>query len=161
MVKECDVVSRHLQGCIPRLCRLRINGLAPASKYWMYRSHAGVYGHSNPCSLLSTGAWLKCTASVVVLGEKLRWVPWATLWDWEVESGALFLRSSASVQPYWRVAKGCYTPITWDTYSLGPYADWAWDVCGMLVRFFLQGVHQFESPQLSDMSNCLFVAIST
>jgi hypothetical protein len=76
MVNECDVVSRHLQGCNPRLCRLRINGLAPANKYWMYRSHAGVYGPNNPCSLLSTGAWLKRTASVVVLGEKLRWVPW-------------------------------------------------------------------------------------
>jgi hypothetical protein len=27
--------------------------------------------------------------------------------------------------------------------------------------FPLQGVHQFESPRLSDMSNCLFVAVIT
>jgi hypothetical protein len=27
------VASRHLQGCIPRLCRLRTIRLAPASKY--------------------------------------------------------------------------------------------------------------------------------
>jgi hypothetical protein len=27
--------------------------------------------------------------------------------------------------------------------------------------FLLQGVHQFESPRLSDMSNCLFVVVMT
>jgi hypothetical protein len=32
-VGECDVASRHLQGCSPHLCRLRIDGLTPASKY--------------------------------------------------------------------------------------------------------------------------------
>jgi hypothetical protein len=31
----------------------------------------------------------------------------------------------------------------------------------VLVRFFLQGVHRFESPRLSDMSNRLFATIST
>jgi hypothetical protein len=31
--RRVDVVSRHLQGCIPRLCQLRTDGLAPASKY--------------------------------------------------------------------------------------------------------------------------------
>jgi hypothetical protein len=30
-------------------------------------------------------------------------------------------------------------------------------ICGMLVGFPLQGVHRFESPRLSDMSNRLFV----
>jgi hypothetical protein len=29
----------------------------------------------------------------------------------------------------------------------------------LLVWFSLQGVHRFESPQLSDLSNCLFVAV--
>jgi hypothetical protein len=32
-VGECDVASRHVQDCIPRLCRLRIDELAPMSKY--------------------------------------------------------------------------------------------------------------------------------
>jgi hypothetical protein len=32
-VGECDVESRHLQGCSPHLCRLMTDGLAPASKY--------------------------------------------------------------------------------------------------------------------------------
>jgi hypothetical protein len=27
------VASRHLKGCSPRLCRLRIDGLTPVSKY--------------------------------------------------------------------------------------------------------------------------------
>jgi hypothetical protein len=32
-VGECDVESRHLQGCNPHLCRLRTDGLALTSKY--------------------------------------------------------------------------------------------------------------------------------
>jgi hypothetical protein len=32
-VGEWFVESRHLQGCSPRLCRLRTDGLALASKY--------------------------------------------------------------------------------------------------------------------------------
>jgi hypothetical protein len=31
--RECDVKSRHLQDCSHRLCWLRTDGLAPASKY--------------------------------------------------------------------------------------------------------------------------------
>jgi hypothetical protein len=43
---------------------------------------------------------------MVVLGEKLRWVPRTTQSGWEVESGALFLRSSESVQLCWVSVKG-------------------------------------------------------
>jgi hypothetical protein len=32
-VGECDVASQHLQGCSPRLCRLRTDELALVSKY--------------------------------------------------------------------------------------------------------------------------------
>jgi hypothetical protein len=32
-VGEWYMENRHLQDCIPRLCRLRTDGLAPASKY--------------------------------------------------------------------------------------------------------------------------------
>jgi hypothetical protein len=32
-VGECDVESRHLQGCSPHLCWLRTDGLAPVNKY--------------------------------------------------------------------------------------------------------------------------------
>jgi hypothetical protein len=31
--------------------------------------------------------------------------------------------------------KGCYALTTWDTYGLGPYADWACDACDILVGF--------------------------
>jgi hypothetical protein len=36
------------------------------------------YGPDKPSSLSPTGAWLKRTASMAVLGEKLRRVPWTT-----------------------------------------------------------------------------------
>jgi hypothetical protein len=90
-------IPRFLCGS-PRLCCLRTDGLVPVSKYWMYRSHAGVYGPSKPSSLSSTDAWLKPTASLARLGEKLRRVPQTTQPGWEVESGALFLGSS-SIRP--------------------------------------------------------------
>jgi hypothetical protein len=32
-IGECDVERWHLQGCRPRLCRLRTDGLTPTSKY--------------------------------------------------------------------------------------------------------------------------------
>jgi hypothetical protein len=40
-VEEWYVESRHLEGCRPRMCRLRTDGLAPMSKYWTYRLHVG------------------------------------------------------------------------------------------------------------------------
>jgi hypothetical protein len=44
------VESRRLQGCNPRLCRLRTDGLIPVSKYLTYRSHVGDMG---PVSLIA------------------------------------------------------------------------------------------------------------
>jgi hypothetical protein len=44
----------------------------------LVRSYADVYGPSKPSSLPSTTVWLKSTASLVGLGEKLRWVPRTT-----------------------------------------------------------------------------------
>jgi hypothetical protein len=64
----------------------------------MYRSHAVVYEPSKPSSLPSTDAWLKPTTSLTGLGEKLRRVLRTTQPGYEVESGALFLRSS-SIRP--------------------------------------------------------------
>jgi hypothetical protein len=59
------VVSRHLQGCSPRLCRLRTVRLAPMSKYWTYRSHASdmglvnlVVGHRQELGLRPLLHWL-------------------------------------------------------------------------------------------------------
>jgi hypothetical protein len=68
---ECDVaILRFLCGS-PWLCRLRTEGLVPVSKYWMYRSHADVYGPSKRSSLSSTDGSFTPTASMAALGEKL------------------------------------------------------------------------------------------
>jgi hypothetical protein len=151
------VESRHLQGCSPYMCRLRTDGLASTSKYWTYQSYAGVYRPSKPSNRLSTEAWLFPTASLAVVGEKLGMYQ---------QIGQLacygFCRQpffSGLVDLFKSVddcAKGCYALTTWNMYGSGPYTDCAWDACGMLVRFSpLQGVHRFESPWLSNMSNRL------
>jgi hypothetical protein len=54
-----------------RLCRLRTEGLVPVSKYWTYRSHAGVYRLSKPSSLPSIEGGFTPTTSVTALVEKL------------------------------------------------------------------------------------------
>jgi hypothetical protein len=58
-------VSRHLQGCSPRLCRLRIVRLPPMSKYRTYRSRVGdmgpvnlVVGHRQELGLRPMLHWL-------------------------------------------------------------------------------------------------------
>jgi hypothetical protein len=56
-----------LGGCSPCLCQLRTDGLAPASKYGMYRSHARDMGS---VSLVLIDAWISPLCSLRV-GEKL------------------------------------------------------------------------------------------
>jgi hypothetical protein len=90
----------------PRLCRLRTEGLVPMSKYWTYRSLAS---NMSPVSLVAYCRQMFGLSALLqwLLGEKLRWVPRATQPGWEVESGALFLRSSEFVQLCWVGVKGC------------------------------------------------------
>jgi hypothetical protein len=82
------------------------------------------YGPDKPCSLSSMGAWLKRTASMAVLGEKLKRIPRTTQSGWEVESGALFLRSGASVQACWRLVKGCHIRRPPTVSVCRVYVDW-------------------------------------
>jgi hypothetical protein len=63
--------SWHLQGYSPRLCRLRTDGLAPVSKYEMYRSHAGDMG---PISLVA------CPQQKLGLSLLIHWVAWERNW---------------------------------------------------------------------------------
>jgi hypothetical protein len=55
--KSVVAILRFLCGS-PSLCWLRTEGLVPMGKYLTYRSHAGVYGPSKPCTWLLTDAWL-------------------------------------------------------------------------------------------------------
>jgi hypothetical protein len=82
------------------------------------------YGSGKPSSLPLTCAWLKRTASMAVLGEKLRRVPWTTQPGWEVESRALFLRSSPSVQPCWWLMKGYHIRGPPTGSVCRAYVDW-------------------------------------
>jgi hypothetical protein len=152
-VEEWYVESWWLQGCSPRLCRLRTNGLAPVSKYWMYRLHAGDMG---PLSLVA-----RCQQKLVFspyliwcCGRKAGYEPMdqmvIELW---IVLGALLLRGSGSVQTCWWLRERLLC------------MDHTWTKRGMCVacwsNFPLQGVHRFKSPQLSDMSNRLFVIVIT
>jgi hypothetical protein len=102
------VASRHLQGCSPRLCRLRTVRLAPASKYCMYRSHAG---DMDPVSLVVSCpqelTFLHC--SLAIVGEKLGtdpligWLSCCGLCREPFFSGAVDLFKSVD-----DCMKGCY-----------------------------------------------------
>jgi hypothetical protein len=135
-VREWYVVSQHLQGCSPRMRRLRTDELAPVSKYWTYRSHAGVYGPSKPSSRRQQMLEFALIASLVGSREKLGTNPrigQPTSWGLcrkPFFSGAVTLLNF--VDDYLR---HCYMWTTWDTYGPGPYVDWAWKACGVLVRF--------------------------
>jgi hypothetical protein len=157
--RESDVaILRLLCGC-PRLCQLRTEELVPVSKYWTYRSHASVYRPSKPSSRSSIDAWLNPTASLVGLGEKLRWVPRTTQPGWEVESGELFLGSSC-IRPtllmtYKRLPR-MRTACRKRTPGIGQLECEDYVLCWL--GFPLHDVHWFESSWLSNMSNRLFMA---
>jgi hypothetical protein len=150
-VEECDVESWHLQGYSPRLCRLRMEGLVPAIRYWTYRSHAGDMGPVSPVAC----CWQKLGLSLLPLWLRVR-----EKLDGDPQIGQPaccgcsqefhFLRSSGI-----RPNPSKYVLTAWDTYGLGPYLDWAWDAHGMLFGFPLHGLHRFESSRLSNMSNRL------
>jgi hypothetical protein len=94
------------------------------------------YGSGMPSSGSPTGAWLTPPPSLSALGEKLGMDPRISQpaccgLCWE----PFFSGAVGSVQICRRLAKGCYMWTMWDTYGLGPYTDWAWEACGMLVRF--------------------------
>jgi hypothetical protein len=151
-----------LGGCSPRLCQLRIDGLAPTSKYWMYRSHAEDMGLINLIACCRQKLGLRLLLLWLSVGEKLDGDPQiGQPACWGCSQNSFFLGVVGSVQNCWRLTKGCYALTAWDTYSLGPYMDWAWDTRGVLIEFPLQGVHRFESLWLSDMSNRFFAAVRT
>jgi hypothetical protein len=95
------MASRHLQGCSPRLCQLRTIRLAPMSKYWTYRSHAGDMGLVSlvvGCQqeLDFSPLLYRCCGREAGYGPAYRMA--VVLW---IVSGALLLGCSGSVQIYW------------------------------------------------------------
>jgi hypothetical protein len=100
-VREWYVKSWHLQGISPRLSWLRTDGLAPASKYWTYRSHAGVYRPSKPSNLLSTEGAFTLTASMASCWwwrERLLYVDHVRyVWSWTIRG--------LSMESMWRVGQ--------------------------------------------------------
>jgi hypothetical protein len=121
------VASRHLKFGSPRLCRLRTVRLAPASKYWTYRSHAGDMG---PVSLV-VGCQQELGFSPLLFGCCGREAGYGpadrmivVLW---IVSGALLLGCSGSVQ------------ICWWLYERLLYVDhmgyvWSWTIRGLSVE---------------------------
>jgi hypothetical protein len=141
MVGEWYVKSRHLQGYNPHLCWLRTDGLASTSKYWTYRSHAGVMG---PVSLVAS------CQSKLAFSQLPHWLLWERSWVWtrrsdghrvvdcsQTEQGKTQpTRHTLPTKSVDDFMKGCYALTTWDTYGRWPYADWAWEACDVLVGFF-------------------------
>jgi hypothetical protein len=149
------LVSRHLQDCSSRLCWLRIDGLASASKYWTYQSHNGDMSPVNlvVCCQQMFG-FHYCFNDCV--GRETRWQTHESLSRAGVVLGALFLGSSRVCPTPWMTCKRL--PRTWTAHrkrTLGVHTL-AWEAYMLCVSSFpLQSVHRFESPWLSDMSNRL------
>jgi hypothetical protein len=158
---ELCVESWHLQGCSSDLWQLRTDGLAPVSKYWTYRSHAGDMG---PVSLVAY-----CRQMFGFLYCFIGWIRSETRYgptDWTagvlwIVSGALFLRINDFVQLCRWLVKGCYTWTKWDTYGQGPYANRACKTCGMLVRFFPAWCTSIRIARTLGYEYRLFVAVIT
>jgi hypothetical protein len=154
---ESDVAVLRFLCDSPRLCRLRTEGLVPMSKYWTYRSHAGVYGPNKPSSMLSIDVGFHLL---------LHWLAWERniLWPMNysarlgVAPGALIL-GSRRIHPTLLMTRE-RLPRTGTAHMkrTSGVCGLAWEACVLCWSGFpLQGVHQFESPWLSDISNRLFV----
>jgi hypothetical protein len=142
----------------PRLCRLRTDGLTPASKYWMYRSHACVMG---PVSLVA-GCQPK-----LVFSRLPHWLLWERSWvrTYRLDDHrAVDCVRSPSSRGQWICTNLLMAPwkvaMHWPR-EIRMVKDHTWTererrvVCWS--GFPLQGVHRFELLWISDMSTaCLW-----
>jgi hypothetical protein len=154
------VASQHLQGCIPRLCRLRIVRLAPVSKYWTYRSHASDMGPVSWCSYVTIGPKPLSPTPGLSHGRTND-----VIQDNGSASLSLVAKTSFECRGLFRLRGSQWKVVTYGDCPQKAYVGHAWtgvgSIRGMLVRFSPAGVHQFKSPWLSDMNNRLFVAVIT
>jgi hypothetical protein len=108
----------------PRLCQLRTVRLAPMSKYWTYRSHAGDIG---PVILVTCGWWMFGFLHCFIgwLGRETGYRPTdRPAGVLRIVSGALFLGSSDSVQLCRRLVKGCHIRGLSAWSLCRAYVDW-------------------------------------
>jgi hypothetical protein len=148
------VASRHLQGCSPHLCWLRIVRLAPVSKYWTYRSHAGDMVPVSWCSYVTIGPKPLSPTPGLSHGRRNE----ATQDDSRV-SLSLVAKTSSGCRGLFRL-RGLSRTGTAHRKRMPGVRGLEWEAyVACWSSFPLQGVHLFESPWLSDMSNRLFVAV--
>jgi hypothetical protein len=120
------------------------------------------YGPGKPSSLLSTEGGFTPIASMAGSGEKLGTDPQISqlsccgLCREPFFSWAMTL--SIVVDDF---MKSCYAMTMWDTYGLRPYADWAWDACGILVRFSPAGCTSIRIIATLKYEYCLFAVVIT
>jgi hypothetical protein len=162
MVGECDVASRHFQDCSPCLCRLRTDGLAPVSKYWTYRSHAGVMGPVNQWSILSTNAWFSL---------QLQWLSWEKNWvaDLRITHPAcfelcrepFFSGAVGYIQHCWWLVKGCYVHELLVESIRVRYVDWRGKHNVVCIRFSPTGCTSIRIVATLRYEYRLFAVVST
>jgi hypothetical protein len=134
--KEGRGVVCGKQGCSPPPVSVKDRWVGPYEQVLNVPIAGRWYEPGKPSSWLSTKACLFSIASLVVVGEKMSMDSriWRSssygLCQEPFFSGVVDLHKS--VEDF---MKGCYAVTAWDTYGLRPYADWAWNVCGVLVRF--------------------------
>jgi hypothetical protein len=124
------VTSRHLQGCSPRLCQLRTDGLAPVNKYWTHQSHTGDMG---PVRLVVD------YQQKLDFSPLLHWLLWERSWVWthgSVDRCAVDCVRSPSSQVQW-IHSNLLT-IVWKVAIYGPreirmIIDHTWTECGKRV----------------------------
>jgi hypothetical protein len=128
------MASRHLQGCSSHLCWLRTDELAPASKYWTYRSHAGdmglvslVAGYQQKLVFCPLLHWLLWERSWVRTHRPVNWhaVDWiGSPTSWEEWICSNLLMTTWKVVMRWLREKR----MVWDH---------TWTECGMCVACWL------------------------
>jgi hypothetical protein len=160
-VGEWYVESWHLQDCNICLCRLRTDGLAPASKYWTYRSHVG------NMSLISLVVYRQQRVPLLPLLQQLAW---ERKWVWthgSISHRAVDYVKSSFSQEQWLCPQLLMT--SWKVDMRWPREIrmvWDYTRTEHEIRvtcwssFSLQSIHRFESPGLLDISNHLFMAVS-
>jgi hypothetical protein len=109
-VENVVAIPRFLCG-IPRLCRLRTEGMIPMSKYWTYLSHADDMG---PVSLVV------CHQQVLGLSALLQWLCWEQ--NWGGSHGPLSLAKRWSQEHFFSGVVHTSNPVD-DPRKVATYGD--------------------------------------